>query len=320
MPPKKRPAAAGAATSAAKRKKASIGRTSITGEPDTPESHASGRPKRSSVGEPTYNATAAKKLRTEAANSGATSPSSMATAATAKRGRGRPRKDAASKIEEGEGLAATPTKSPSRPVGKPRKSASAKFTRIKSRVPVAQNARQAKKKATQTPKSAGAPTTKPRGRPKGSTTTKATGAAPTTKRADKVDPKPKGTKAKEKAATSKVETDEELDGLTANESEWEEGHEDEGKQYWLMKAEPDSRVENGVDLKFSIDDLMNAEKPEGWDGMASPCLGVPQLTDVLRCAQSCGKEQNACHEKGRSGILLSLQHQSPWRSWHYGNR
>jgi hypothetical protein len=33
-----------------------------------------------------------------------------------------------------------------------------------------------------------------------------------------------------------------------------------------MKAEPESRMEKGVDVKFSIDDLQAAEKPEPWDG------------------------------------------------------
>ncbi|KAF5025380.1 hypothetical protein F66182_2545 [Fusarium sp. NRRL 66182] len=41
----------------------------------------------------------------------------------------------------------------------------------------------------------------------------------------------------------------------------------DGQWYWLMKAEPDSRIENGVDVKFSIDDLRNKDKPEGWDGI-----------------------------------------------------
>ena len=39
-----------------------------------------------------------------------------------------------------------------------------------------------------------------------------------------------------------------------------------GKSYWLMKAEPESRFEKGVDVKFSIDDLREAGKPEAWDG------------------------------------------------------
>lgn len=42
--------------------------------------------------------------------------------------------------------------------------------------------------------------------------------------------------------------------------------EDAGRSYWLMKAEPESRLEKGVDVKFSIDDLAAAEKPEPWDG------------------------------------------------------
>jgi hypothetical protein len=38
-----------------------------------------------------------------------------------------------------------------------------------------------------------------------------------------------------------------------------------------MKAEPETRIENGVDVKFSIDDLKNKTEPEGWDGMFSCC-------------------------------------------------
>ena len=41
----------------------------------------------------------------------------------------------------------------------------------------------------------------------------------------------------------------------------------EGPAYWLMKAEPESRIEKGKDVKFSIDDLQSAQEPEGWDGM-----------------------------------------------------
>ncbi len=40
-----------------------------------------------------------------------------------------------------------------------------------------------------------------------------------------------------------------------------------GRQYWLMKAEPESRLEKGHDIKFSIDDLAAKTQPEPWDGM-----------------------------------------------------
>jgi len=42
------------------------------------------------------------------------------------------------------------------------------------------------------------------------------------------------------------------------------------KQFWLMKAEPETRLENGVDVKFSVDDLAAKTEPEPWDGMLFP--------------------------------------------------
>lgn len=46
----------------------------------------------------------------------------------------------------------------------------------------------------------------------------------------------------------------------------------DGEWYWLMKAEPETRYENGIDVRFSIDDLRAKKKPEGWDGTQShPC-------------------------------------------------
>lgn len=45
-----------------------------------------------------------------------------------------------------------------------------------------------------------------------------------------------------------------------------------GKSYWLMKAEPETRLEKGVDVRFSIDDLRAATEPEGWDGKQISCF------------------------------------------------
>ncbi|OKL56649.1 hypothetical protein UA08_08236 [Talaromyces atroroseus] len=44
----------------------------------------------------------------------------------------------------------------------------------------------------------------------------------------------------------------------------------DGRSYWLMKAEPESRLVKGVDVKFSIDDLRAATEPEPWDGVRNP--------------------------------------------------
>ncbi|KAI4198773.1 MAG: hypothetical protein LQ346_002701 [Caloplaca aetnensis] len=46
-----------------------------------------------------------------------------------------------------------------------------------------------------------------------------------------------------------------------------EDDESDGPSYWLMKAEPDSRIEKGKDVRFSIDDLKDATEPEAWDGV-----------------------------------------------------
>lgn len=48
------------------------------------------------------------------------------------------------------------------------------------------------------------------------------------------------------------------------------------KSYWLMKAEPRSRIETTesgaqVDVKFSIDDLQAKTEPEPWEGMSRLC-------------------------------------------------
>jgi hypothetical protein len=50
-------------------------------------------------------------------------------------------------------------------------------------------------------------------------------------------------------------------------------------QYWLMKAEPETRLEKGMDVKFSIDDLAAKTEPEGWDGTSLFCH--PQITGYL---------------------------------------
>ena len=56
-------------------------------------------------------------------------------------------------------------------------------------------------------------------------------------------------------------------GAVVKEAKPHEGNKiEDGPNYWLMKAEPESRIEKGKDVKFSIDDLRVAKEPEGWDG------------------------------------------------------
>jgi predicted RNA-binding protein with PUA-like domain len=77
-----------------------------------------------------------------------------------------------------------------------------------------------------------------------------------------------------KESTGKSKFYDEIDGLTDDEASDEAApvnpYLSPEIQYWLMKAEPDSRMEKGVDVKFSIDDLAARTEPEGWDGVRNP--------------------------------------------------
>lgn len=79
-----------------------------------------------------------------------------------------------------------------------------------------------------------------------------------------------GAKAKKPSSpeAAKAETEPKAEGSA-------DGSSSTGRQYWLMKAEPESRIENGIDVKFSIDDLASKKEPEPWDGKILLNFGAP---------------------------------------------
>lgn len=80
-----------------------------------------------------------------------------------------------------------------------------------------------------------------------------------------------GDKAKSDAQTSRaVSEDPDIDSIPAVNPD---APRHDGEWFWLMKAEPETRYENGIDVRFSIDDLRAKEKPEGWDGEFILCSG-----------------------------------------------
>ncbi|KAL9067387.1 MAG: hypothetical protein Q9161_006896 [Pseudevernia consocians] len=108
----------------------------------------------------------------------------------------------------------------------------------------------AKESATKTATKVKATDSRKRGRPAKTTTSKEEAAAPEGTSILLVD-----VPLREKPA---------VNGEAEEEAETNSG----GPAYWLMKAEPESRIEKGKDVKFSIDDLKAASKPEGWDETA----------------------------------------------------
>ena len=245
MPPKKRAAPAMAAAIPAKRaKKVSIGATSAIDDAPT---LASGRSKRAGTGEPNYSLKRAKKepvfpVAVNKPSRTAVAQQENPVASAIKRG-GRP-----AKSSSGEPLVSSDIP---KPRGRPRKDA-----------------------ATSSPAKASTTPTKPaarRGRPPKSPVKSSSAARKVLKPATKVKKPNKPSiknKAKAKAASTAADKSEEADNKdegeeTAKESDWE--HVDEA-QYWLMKAEPESRLENDHDVAFSIDHLRRATAPEPWDG------------------------------------------------------
>ncbi|KAG6034433.1 hypothetical protein E4U40_003907 [Claviceps sp. LM458 group G5] len=75
----------------------------------------------------------------------------------------------------------------------------------------------------------------------------------------------------------------------------------EGEWYWLMKAEPETRLENGIDVRFSIDDLKAKKEPEGWDGIRA----YPARNHMrnMNAGDKAFFYHSNCKEPGIAGIM-----------------
>ena len=128
---------------------------------------------------------------------------------------------------------------------------------------------QANTKGTKSTKAAkpnnGTAARKGRGRPSKSASSTPGPDAATTTRAGKAGGRPaRAPKSTDVRSTDTVQV--EIQKALNEDPAENEDEENDGRGYWLMKAEPESRIENGVDVKFSIDDLAAKNEPEPWDG------------------------------------------------------
>ena len=128
--------------------------------------------------------------------------------------------------------------------------------------------------APTTPSISSTPTKKVTKTPMNGSATKSTTKAAFTKGSKRVEQSGKATVPKEKTVAAqngrqKTSISVEVPTTPKSEANLEpEVEEDmDSSSYWLMKAEPESRIEKGKDVKFSIDDLRAATSPEGWDGV-----------------------------------------------------
>lgn len=74
--------------------------------------------------------------------------------------------------------------------------------------------------------------------------------------------------------------------------------------YWLIKAEPESRFENGVDVRFSIDDLAALkEKGDCWNGVRNyEARNI--LRDKMKLDDICLFYHSNCKLPGIAGLAV----------------
>lgn len=280
MPRKKTRLARGAPVPAGKRTKRVLSRDSPAISPTTP----SGRPSRKCASVTSYAPIPIRGLkRSQAENS----KDENTDVLPGPRPRGRPPKSANTNAA----TTTTPSKSKSTAApteeakavkpgrGRPRKSSLPSAEPKPAEKPVKASS---KRKRNDDEPISEQPPAKKRGRPPKSDTSGP--AKPRKEHAVKVTKEAKNSKATPKSAknATKVKTEpkarkprvpKKVDATIANteviEEALEEHEKNEGTQYWLMKAEPEAREVNGIDVSFPIDKLAAATEPEPWDGQST---------------------------------------------------
>ncbi|XP_018081171.1 thymocyte nuclear protein 1 isoform X2 [Xenopus laevis] len=73
-------------------------------------------------------------------------------------------------------------------------------------------------------------------------------------------------------------------------------------QCWLMKSEPDTRIEKGMDMKFGIEDLMaQPSQTACWDGVRN--YQARNFMRVMKIGQEAFFYHSNCKEPGIAGIV-----------------
>jgi len=81
------------------------------------------------------------------------------------------------------------------------------------------------------------------------------------------------------------------------------------QQYWLLKAEPETRLERGHDISFSIDDLAAKAVPEPWDGIRN--FVARNNLRAMKKGDLAFFYHSSCKIPGIVGIMEIVQEHSP---------
>ncbi|KAF6278632.1 thymocyte nuclear protein 1 [Rhinolophus ferrumequinum] len=81
-------------------------------------------------------------------------------------------------------------------------------------------------------------------------------------------------------------------------------------KYWLMKSEPESRLEKGVDVKFSIEDLKAQPKQiAGWDGVRN--YQARNFLRAMKLEEKAFFYHSNCKEPGIAGLVKIVKEAYP---------
>ncbi|GAA5949419.1 hypothetical protein JCM3765_003403 [Sporobolomyces pararoseus] len=84
--------------------------------------------------------------------------------------------------------------------------------------------------------------------------------------------------------------------------------------HWLIKAEPDSRIEKGVDVKFSIEDFEKC-KVSSWEGVRNH-QAKKYLKTEMKLSQECLFYASNCKKPGITGIAKIVKEGYPdFNAW-----
>ncbi|KAI9797102.1 MAG: hypothetical protein M1835_002090 [Candelina submexicana] len=108
--------------------------------------------------------------------------------------------------------------------------------------------------------------------------------------------------------TKKENNDDEKSGEEIADGLEIEDEEGDDRAYWLMKAEPESRIEKGIDVKFSIDDLKNVKEPEPWNGVRN--FAARNNMRLMRKGELAFFYHSNCKVPGVAGIMRIVQEHS----------
>jgi len=76
-----------------------------------------------------------------------------------------------------------------------------------------------------------------------------------------------------------------------------------------MKAEPETRIEKGIDVKFSIDDLQATTEPEAWEGVRNHVAKNNMM--AMKKGELAFFYHSNCKAPGIAGIMEVAQESSP---------